>query len=529
MQASLGRARSLLGGFTPGQRGVILVAVVALALGAVALTRWVSQPTWAPLYGNLEGTDANAIVEQLQGDGVAYKLADSGHTVLVPQAQVYDLRVSLSGKGLPATSSTGGYSLLDDQGITATDFQQNVAYRRALEGELSKTLQAIDGVRTAVVHLALPKRDVFATEADTPTASVLMSLQPGTTLDRRQVLAITHLVAGSVEGLDPKDVTVSDSTGRLLSTAGVGAAGSASAAGDTDEETAQYEDRLGDAVQNMLDQVLGSGRSVVRVNAALDFDTTETTSETYVTDTAQPLAEATVKETYNGTGAGAGGALGLTEPTLSAAAGATDGGNYQRDQRTVNNAVGKVVERSQAAPGAVDRLTVAVVIDSKLAGSANENTISQLVANAVGLDPQRGDSVQVEKIPFDTTATEAAAKEVAAAEKAAKTAGYIELGRKAGLGLLLLIVVVLLLRKRKRSPEVEATASDLVQLSDGYVIQPAPAAMQAIANAELAALPSAEEAARDRDAIREQVSQLVDSQPEDVAAVIQSWLAERKA
>lgn len=520
----MARAKTMVGGFTPGQRGILLVAVVALVLGAVALTRWVSQPTWAPLYGNLEGSDANAIVEQLQAEGVAYKLADGGHSVLVPQALVYDLRVSLSGKGLPATTSSGGYSLLDKQGITATDFQQNVAYRRALEGELSKTLQAIDGVRTAVVHLAIPKKDVFATEADAPTASVLMSLQAGTTLDRRQVLAITHLVAGSVEGLDPQNVTVSDSTGRLLSTSGVGAAGSASAAGDTDEETAQYEDRLSDAVQEMLDQVLGSGRSVVRVNAQLDFDSTETTSERYLgTETAPPLSEATVKETYSGEGAGAGGAMGQTEPTLNPAAAASAGGSYERDQRTVNNAVGKVVERSQAAPGAVDRLTVAVVIDAKSAGTADPNTISQLVANAVGLDPNRGDSVQVEKMPFDTTATEAAAKEVAAAEAAAKTAGYIELGKKAAIGLFLLIAAFMLLRKRKKAA-VEATASDL-PYADNYVVQGP--ALQAIEAAEMAALPSAEEVARERDLIREQVAQLVDNQPDDVAAVIQGWLAER--
>src|SRR6185436_2997197 len=186
------------------------------------------------------GADANAIVEDLQSQGVRYELADGGTTVMVPQEQVYDLRVSLSGKGLPANANDQGYAILDQQGITSTDFQQNVAYRRALEGELAKTLMAIDGVRTAVVHLALPKQDVFSTEEDKPTASVLLALQPGVTLERTQVESVTRLVAGSVESLDPAQVTVTDSTGKLLSSGGTGSGASASAANQTDEQTAKY-------------------------------------------------------------------------------------------------------------------------------------------------------------------------------------------------------------------------------------------------------------------------------------------------
>ena len=182
MDSIVGRAKEAMAGFTAGQKAMVVIAVLAIGLGAIGLTRWVAQPSYTVLFGNLSGTDASAIVEQLQAGSVPYQLADGGSTVLVPQAKVYDLRVQMSGKGLPASESAGGYSLLDKQGITATDFQQNVAYRRALEGEMNKTLQAITGVRAAVVHLALPKKDVFATEQDQPTASVLLQLQPGTEL-----------------------------------------------------------------------------------------------------------------------------------------------------------------------------------------------------------------------------------------------------------------------------------------------------------------------------------------------------------
>ena len=125
-------------------------------LGAVVVTRFAAQPTWTPLFSNLSGTDTSAVVDQLKSQGVSYQLTNGGATVLVPEAQVYDLRVSLAGKNLPAGDS-GGWSLLDQQGMTSTDFQQNVAYQRALEGELGKTLQAMSGVQNAIVHLAIPK------------------------------------------------------------------------------------------------------------------------------------------------------------------------------------------------------------------------------------------------------------------------------------------------------------------------------------------------------------------------------------
>lgn len=210
-----------------------------------------------------------------------YQLADGGATVLVPQSQVYDLRVSLSGKGLPASTSDG-YSILDGQGMTATDLQQNVAYQRALE--LATTLQAISGVQTAIVHLAIPKKDVFSSEQDRTTASVLLSLPPGTTLNRGQVRAVTHLVGSSIPGLDPGNVTVTDGKGTLLSGQDADTDGAASLAGDTDERTAQFEDRMSTTVQAMLDQVLGPGHAVVRVNAQLSYDTRSTTSERQVVE-----------------------------------------------------------------------------------------------------------------------------------------------------------------------------------------------------------------------------------------------------
>ncbi|HYJ75301.1 MAG TPA: flagellar basal-body MS-ring/collar protein FliF [Kineosporiaceae bacterium] len=525
---ALERSRAMLRGFTTGQRTVLVVAAVGLVLGAVVLTRFAAQPSWGPLFSNLSASDASAVVDQLKSQGVQYQLTGGGSTILVPESQVYDLRVSLAGKNLPAGDS-GGWSLLDQQGMTSTDFQQNVAYQRALEGELGKTLQAMQGVQTAIVHLAIPTKDVFSNDSDKPTASVLVSLQPGVTLTKTQVRSVMHLVAGSVPGLDASEVTVSDANGDLLSTREDGTAGAASAAGETDEQTAQFEDRMGQSVQQMLDRVLGPGHAVVRVNAQLNFDTTETTSQTYVvpSPSVPPLSEATSSESYNGAGAGAGGALGQTWPTLTATSGANGGGTYSKSDRTVDNAVGTVVTKAQAAPGSVKRLTVAVVLDAGKPG-VNTADIQQLVGNAVGLDPTRGDSVQVSSVAFDTTAAKAAAKQLADAQAAERTASLLDIGKKAAIGLALLVALLVAWRRRRATggTRVSAVASDLP--AEGTVLA------GAITDGRMAALAALPEEAVDeetrarRDRMRQELTAFVDSQPDEIAQLVQGWLAERK-
>ena len=528
---ALERGRTLFRGFTTGQRTMLAVAVVGVVLVAVVLTRFAAQPSWSPLYSNLSASDASAVVDQLKSQGVEYQLSGGGSTILVPEGQVYDLRVALAGKNLP-TGDSGGWSLLDQQGMTSTDFQQNVAYQRALEGELGKTLQALDGVQTAVVHLAIPTKDVFSTGADKPTASVLLALQPGVTLTKTQVRSVMHLVAGSVPGLDASDVTVSDANGDLLSTREDGAAGAAAAASETDEQTAQFEDRMGQSVQQMLDRVLGPGHAVVRVNAQLNFDTTETTSQSCLVPSPSipPLSEATSSESFNGAGAGAGGALGQTWPTLTATSGANGGGTYSKADRTVDNAIGTVVTKAQAAPGSVKRLTVAVVLDSAKTG-VNPADIQQLVGNAVGLDPARGDSVQVSSVAFDTTAAKAAAKQLADAQAAERTSTYLDLGKKAALVLGVLMVLLVAWRRRRdpgATTRVSAIASDLPAggtvlvggaLTDGRVPALGAAPEDTAADAETRAK---------RERMRQELTAFVDSQPDEIAQLVQGWLAERK-
>src|SRR5215210_1532315 len=281
LAGTLERARSTFGTISLGQKVVIGLLLIGLLLGGFFFFRWITAPTQAPLFSNLASADASAIVDELSAGGVAYTLADGGQTIMVDKEKVYDLRLQMSGKGLPAGQDTG-YALLDQTGITTSEFQQQVTYQRALEGELSNTLEALKGVSQAVVHVALPKDEVFVTEQSKPTASVLLDLAPGTTLSGEQIQAVTNLVSSSVQDMDPEQVTVTDSTGHVLSAAGTGVT---AAAGDARSQVeSEYEARLSASAQKILDSVVGPNRSVVSVRADVDLAERETTSETYTYD-----------------------------------------------------------------------------------------------------------------------------------------------------------------------------------------------------------------------------------------------------
>ena len=176
----LTRARDTFAGFTAGQKAVALVGTAALLIAVFLVFRWVSAPSYAPLYSNLSGKDASAVIEELDAQGVKYEITGGGGTIMVPRADVYSTRIALSGKGLPSSSDSGGYSLLDNQGLSTSESQEQTNFKRAMEGELSKTIEAIDGVNTAVVHLAIPKKRVFSDEQDPATASVLVDTDADT-------------------------------------------------------------------------------------------------------------------------------------------------------------------------------------------------------------------------------------------------------------------------------------------------------------------------------------------------------------
>jgi flagellar M-ring protein FliF len=513
--------------FTPGQKAVTIAAILALVIGGYFFATWASKPSYSILFNNLSTKDASAIVQSLEKSGATYELANNGQTILVPKDQVDSLRLSLSGEGLPGDSDTG-YSLLDQQGITTSDFMQHVDYQRAMEGELANTIKSIDGVEAATVHLVMPQKDVFADNQDQTTASVLVATSPSEPLSSQQVQAIVHLVASSVEGLDPTQVTVAGADGKILSTGG-GAAVATGGDSGSDSQTVSFQNRLQTSLQNMLDSVVGPGHSAVTATAQLDYDQTETTTKQYASDpSVAALSESISREAYNGNGNGTGGVLGPDNIQVPNGTTSTTGtGQYENSSTVRNNAVNETQEVRKGAPGKVDRLSVAVLLDSTTAGSVNAAQIQQLVSAAAGIDPTRGDVVSVAAMPFDTSAAKAAQSALSASTAATTSAKQMSLIKTGAMALVVLFLIFLAWRASKRAKKRKALSpTELRHLEDmqnaleqqrlGELNASIPSSSPALE------LSSREDEAREER--QREIEQMVEEQPEEMAALLRGWL-----
>jgi len=445
--------------FTIAQRTMAIIGFAVLALGIAALSFWVTRPQLSPLFSGLSGADANTLVEQLRTDGVQYEITGGGATIMVPEASVYAERLKAAAAGLPS-SSTGGYSLLDKMGVTASEFQQNVTYKRAIEGELAHTIEAMKGVKTASVQLAIPKDTVFVSQKTDPTASVFIATDNGVTLNVDQVQAIVHLTSSSIDGMKTSDVSVVDAQGLVLSAAGVDVAGSGS------KQASDYEERVRNSVQAMLDKVVGPGNATVVVAADVSQNSGQRTTETFTTPDGSPAlsvsaqSDGTGGSTASGMSAGILGPDNIAVPSPTSTAGPTTGtttGTTGATSITKNNAINKLTEQTTIPAGAITRQTVSVAVNKAVAGINKANLIS-LVNAAAGIDKTRGDSVAIELVSFNTAGAAAATKALAAADAAAsadRTAGLIRTAVTALAIALPIIVALFLISRRFRSRSQE--------------------------------------------------------------------------
>ena len=483
VQNSLARMRATMGGFSVAQKTIAVILIAALVLGTVALVSWLTKPSYSPLFSGIEPADASAIVEQLKADGVPYELTAGGGTILVPEEHVYQERLTAAAAGLPSTGGQGGYSLLDTMGVTSSEFQQDVTYKRAIEGELAKTISAMDGVKTATVQLAIPEESVFVAEQKDPTASVFVETQGGVTLTSKQVQAIVNLTSASVEGMATTDVAVTDSTGAVLSQVGTGAVGGAG------DQASDYESKVQTAVQTMLDKVVGPGKSSVIVAADLDQSSGTKVTESFAQPTSGPIAlnESSTTEQYGAGSGGAGGAgaTGVLGPdniavpngtgTGTDAAGtptATGDDGYVNESATKNNAVDKVTETMSVPAGGVSRQTVSVALDANAASGVNMQSINDLVRNAAGIDTARGDAVEVALVDFDTEGAEAAKAALAAADAAAASEAMWGTVRTVGIVALIVIALIVgLIVFAKKNKRHDREDVDLGELAAGNAAQ----------------------------------------------------------
>ncbi|MDH3679544.1 MAG: flagellar basal-body MS-ring/collar protein FliF [Acidimicrobiia bacterium] len=513
-----------------GQQLALVGAFVMVAGLVFFVSRVGSSSTMGILYSDLDPGAAAGIVDELDSRGIDYELTEGGRVVWVPQDLVATTRLDLSAAGLPDSAS--GWSILDNQGITSSEFDQRVGYQRAMEGELAATISVIDGVSSAKVHLVIPEQDLFVDDEISASASVLLQMDGTEALAPGQVQAVVNLVASSVEGLDASNVTVTDSSGRLL--AGGDQEGVASMESDNQLRMVDsFETDLERELNALLEAVVGTGRAVVTVSADLDFDSVMTTQEEFTEPTnaegvTLPRAETTRTEQYDNGSAGDEGVVDIETEILD---GPEEGGsartNYRLDERDVNYALNSVVTSTEKAPGTIRSLSVAVVIDEAVVDAERLPEIEALVGAAVGADAERGDLIAVNLLPFDVTVEEAqqAADEAAEAAAAAAPGGVLPLLRTIGaivLALVVLVLGVMLLRQASRRQVIDSI--DLASLADGVPeLGDGDADEQLDGDGEgvLSAL-SAEEAER----TEEDLFELIANQPDDIAAVLRQWLTQ---
>ena len=483
---------------------VIGIAAVVLAMAAFLFFQWVSTPSYTVLYSNLDDATLSTVVDELERQGISYEIEGGGSRVLVPKSQVYQVRATLAVEGVQNGSSPEGYSLLDEQGLNVSDFRQRVDYQRALEGEMELTLLAMNDINQATVHLVIPEESLFSEDEVAVTASVLLAT--AAPLGELEIETITFLVASGVEGLEPKNVTVADVEGNVLHASGDMADDSAVSNRNL-RMTHDFEASLAADVENLLAAVVGPSSASVVVRAQLDFDEQSVETQSFDHENTATLRESESAETYVGSGTPPGGTLGVEGESV-----ATDtSGAYTYDRTDVIREYGvdSVISKEITAPGKVELLSVAVVMDDgSLTGSPvpDISEVESLISAAVGLDTVRGDAISVSAVayPVPEVVEDAAEPEAAAMDMMAMIPQVIG-------GLVLLIVVgSLLMMARGSSKKTKAAALEVVQ--------------PALGGGATAAVGETS----DGTSIHPEVMNLVQRQPEEIAVLLRSWLADRR-
>jgi flagellar M-ring protein FliF len=449
---------------SPRTKGMLVLGAALLAAVIAAAWLWSSNATYRVLFTNLSDRDGGAIIAQLAQMNIPYKNADGG-TILVPQDKVHEARLKLASQGLPK-GSVVGFELMETQKFGVTQFQEQVNYQRALEGELARSISALAPVAQARVHLALPKQSGFLRDRQPPTASVLLQLHAGKALDRMQVAGIVHLVSSSVPELNPKQVSIVDQHGNLLASTRDGTAGLDAAQLDY---IARIENDAIKRIETILEPIVGRGNVRAQVTADVDFSQVENVAETYGPNQSAERAAIRSQSTQDSATPGPAvpqgvpGALsnqppvpatapinGQASPLNANQPGVAGSNSATRREAVTNFEVDKTVRHTRAAAGQIRRLSAAVVVNNSTNGGAagaapataalSKDDLTALVKEAMGFNTQRGDSLNVVNAAFSQP--ELAPVEVVPAWKQPDNIALAKEGGKALLFLLLTMIVV---------------------------------------------------------------------------------------
>ncbi len=529
--------------------GAMAGLTIALVGAFIYVMNMMTQPTMSLLFSGLDPRDSAEIVGKLEGLKVAYQLKGDGTTILVPAEQALRLRMQLAGDGLPNGGSVG-YEIFDrSDTFGQTSFVQNVNLLRALEGELSRTIRALDSIENARVHLNIPKHELFVEKEPDPTASVVIRARG--TVNPGQVQAIQNLVASAVPGMKPGTVTVIDEKGILL--AG-GQAGANDAPVQHDERQAAFEDRIRTQVENIVSGIVGPGRARVQVTADLDFNRITRASETFDPDGQVIRSTQTTQATSNDQNSH--GAQSVTV-TNSLPAGAQSGGTAptagststdNKTEETINYEISKTTSTEVQEGGRVKKLSVAVAVDGNYAtGTDGKKTyqpiaademqqIEQLVRSAIGYDEKRGDQLKVVNLRFNQPEAEI----LPPAEEPFMGLGkadYWQIAQFGGLGVIALLLIFFVARPlalRLSSPQAAGQFA-LTSTSVGGV--PAGAGQQALSGQAMGALPAphssvgsmidiAQVEGQVKESSVRKVGEIVAKHPDEATSIMRQWLHE---
>lgn len=395
-----------------GLMSVILLG--ALIMLAIRMT----SPVMTPLFGGLSPEDSSQIVGQLQGMGVKYELRNGGSQVMVPSDKVLQLRMSMAKNGLPSSGSVVGYEIFDKSDtLGASSFVNNVNLVRALEGELARTISALNDIESARVHLVLPRRDLFSRQNQKPSASVVLKLRGGSAMDKGEIEAVGHLVATAVPGMDVNNITIVDTQGRPLKLGGEDENDPAVIASNSQQYRASFEQRLKRTIEDIVGRSVGIGKVEAQVSADIDFDRIVTNSEEYDPD-GQVARSVQTKEEHEKTNEPGASNVTVANNIPGGQATSTAGGagsNVDRTDEVTNFEISKTVKNHVKETGTVKRLSIAVLVDGNYTynqdsgeyeyqprSEAELKQLTSLVKSAVGFDEKRGDKVDVVNMRFSS-------------------------------------------------------------------------------------------------------------------------------
>lgn len=501
-----------------GKRIGLVTAVLVVVIGGFMLYGRATAPTWATLYSNVDDAQASDVLAKLDAKGIASKVEGNGTRIMVSKEDLVTARLALAAEGFNGRAMPEGWSILDNEGLATSDMKQRIDYQRALEGELATTLMGIDAVNLATVHLTLPEKPIYAgaaIDAVKPTASVLLDLNRVLSDDETQT--ITNLVAGAVEGLVISNVTVASSDGTILQAAGDNpAAGGSVTTSKAMKATTEFEAAQSDRLTLLARQLTQRPDASVVVRAELSFD--ESTTETETVDPTQqvPTAEHSVTENWEGSGNPAGGTVGVDGGPLP---NATDSnGTYSKEEKTTTMMGGRSVTKVVQTPGAVKRMSVAVVVPFD--ADEGEPTIdpadvSRVIGAAAALDPTRGDTIEVATVAAGPVPTPV----VPETPVVPVTAGVPTpvLGGVGGF-IFLAVLVLLLLKRKKKRKAVEARLAPHKELGvpEAYALPTLAVPAASGINPEVVKAENA--------SIKADLDRMANETPESLAALLSSWL-----